>query len=33
LEAAHFAENDIGNKVNAREKRYENALHEKFFGF
>jgi hypothetical protein len=32
-EAAHFAEDDIRNKVKAAKKRYENALREKFFGF
>jgi hypothetical protein len=32
-EAAHFAEDDIRNRVKAAKKRYENALREKFFGF
>ncbi len=32
-EAAHFAEDDIRNKVKAAKKEYENALREKFFGF
>jgi hypothetical protein len=32
-EAAHFAEDDIRNKVKAAKKRYEDALREKFFGF
>jgi hypothetical protein len=32
-EAAHFAEDDIRNKVKAAKNRYESALREKFFGF
>jgi hypothetical protein len=32
-EAAHFAEDDIRNKVKAAKKKYEDALREKFFGF
>jgi energy-converting hydrogenase A subunit M len=32
-EAAHFAEDDIRNKVKAAKKQYEDALREKFFGF
>ena len=32
-EAAHFAEDDVRNKVKAAKKQYENALREKFFGF
>ena len=32
-EQAHFTEDEIRNKVTAAQKRYEDALREKFFGF
>jgi len=32
-EAAHFAEDDLRDKVKAAKKKYEDALREKFFGF
>ena len=32
-EGAHFAEDEIRNKVKAAKKKYEDALREKFFGF
>jgi hypothetical protein len=32
-EAAHFAEDEIRNKVKAAKKKYEDVLCEKFFGF
>ena len=32
-EAAHFKEDEIRNKVTAAQKRYEDALRQKFFRF
>jgi hypothetical protein len=32
-EGAHFAEDELRNKVKAAKKKYEDALREKFFGF
>jgi hypothetical protein len=32
-EAAHFAEDDLRNKVKAAKKDYEDGLRHKFFGF
>jgi hypothetical protein len=32
-EGAHFAEEELRNKVKAAKKKYEDALREKFFGF
>ncbi len=32
-EGAHFAEDEVRNKVKAAKKKYEDALREKFFGF
>jgi hypothetical protein len=32
-EGAHFAEDELRNKVKAAKKMYEDALREKFFGF
>jgi energy-converting hydrogenase A subunit M len=32
-EAAHFAEDEMRNKVKAAKKEYEDGLRQKFFGF
>jgi hypothetical protein len=32
-EGAHFAEDELRNKVKVAKKKYEDALREKFFGF